>query len=1055
MSYLSELSDLSSVPSSDSDSEGPGCSCSSDTDCNCSCISGSDSDTSDSTVYIQWSSSPRQLTSTPVQNAVPLPDSESFDASSPVKGPSPLKAEKRRKKGARRRWANHRATKALITVPASDRNKRLQHAIEHLESEGLTVGDLTEYIFNPQSVAGNTLRWKHFFIKPGRGSQLLTWWVSPHACPSGRKEVEEFAISFVEEKVAGEATKMTREGTLRHEHVSKDSVTGFSFDKLFEQLQNTSAKIITRVILAITASKKQIKKGISVSRLRTKKIVVVSAIVSCLAEHSRQNNILKRIFALYLYACGTQRQVMSVLNHVGLSESYTGLTAKLPSNSGDSTSSKKNSTTQSDKSPATRAPIRKSAGSLLQLSQSMRQEARKVAARVTFGEVYDNINFADKVAEQVIGRITAIENGTCATIWPLHKAEKKDMTLTEYVKAFDQASILEISHIEHSLDEARQFKKYLIYCILRIIINHGGEGFQHFRPTLHEKAPKSSHQIEVHQTLLHPLPAMKIDESTIIGNAEVDEAIVNELGLMDKPEFHQHVRIIAGDQLSIARLRTLANLRAGHVGGYHSFAWGVWMPGLFHAKMADMHGFFVTHWGKPNTGTRNPGSLSYHNTLLRHLPISLTSLPNFRTCRDLVFVSLYARVLNCLLLVSKYTTLEKYCRHVADWDTLEKHATQIFEQYANPHVVDAHRLNRMKDQSRGDMVYENAILFLRDGLVSREFTDAIKAGDSGRVVLVLKTWAYSFRGNGRSKYAYEMLLLIHNITNVWPKNVVDIVLNNWLLNPSGKPNSFVEVDLVQEHMNYWIKYFYKAHGSNSSWDWLATISPCVDALRHLANTMKRVLGTDIGTRHAPPDLSRDIRVLMDSLKEHRVYEVEKGRKLDEDDTPVVDVVAEGLSSLLTGSALAEFNKAFVSMQERRRMSPVYGGDKINDNSPNENPLQQPSNDNNPSSSPGVSTNPSPLPPLGSETPNTPKSSRTWESGAEEPTEGDIGVLDDDEEDAYEGDESEEIEDEETLTLVSLDDVALEMDDVEVEDDGDLDEEYEGQSELVAEIMNFL
>jgi hypothetical protein len=28
---------------------------------------------------------------------------------------------------------------------------------------------------------------------------------------------------------------------------------------------------------------------------------------------------------------------------------------------------------------------------------------------------------------------------------------------------------------------------------------------------------------------------------------------------------------------------------------------------------------------------------------------------------------------------------------------------------------------------------------------------------------------------------------------------------NWVLNPSGNPNSFVEVDLVQEHMNYWIK----------------------------------------------------------------------------------------------------------------------------------------------------------------------------------------------------------------------------------------------------------
>ncbi|PPQ87507.1 hypothetical protein CVT24_010731, partial [Panaeolus cyanescens] len=302
---------------------------------------------------------------------------------------------------------------------------------------------------------------------------------------------------------------------------------------------------------------------------------------------------------------------------------------------------------------------------------------------------------------------------------------------------------------------------------------------------------------------------------------------------------------------------------------------------------------------------------------------------------------LYARVLHCLLLVSKHKTLEKYCQQVTDWDTLKKHAALILEQFANPQIVDTHRLDRLKDQSKGDMVYENAILFLRDGLISREFTDAIKAGDSGRVVLVLKLWAYSFRGNGRSKYAYEMLSLIHNITNVWPKKVTDIVLNNWLLNPSGKPNSFVEVDLVQEHMNYWIKYFYKAHGANSSWEWLATISPCVDALRHLATTMKRVLGTDIGSRHAPPDLSRDIRVLMESLKEHKVYEVEMGRKVDDDDIPVVDVIAEGMCSLLTSSALSDFNKAFVSMQERRRMRPVCGGDKTGpDSSPLEGPLHE-------------------------------------------------------------------------------------------------------------------
>lgn len=107
------------------------------------------------------------------------------------------------------------------------------------------------------------------------------------------------------------------------------------------------------------------------------------------------------------------------------------------------------------------------------------------------------------------------------------------------------------------------------------------------------------------------------------------------------------------------------------------------------------------------------------------------------------------------------------------------HARQIQATYSNPEIVEELRwkCKRSKEQSKdgkvteGDMVYENAVLFLRDALISREYTDAIKAGDSGRVLLVLKMWALSFRGNGRTKYAYEMLHIIHNLTNVFPKGV--------------------------------------------------------------------------------------------------------------------------------------------------------------------------------------------------------------------------------------------------------------------------------------------
>lgn len=274
---------------------------------------------------------------------------------------------------------------------------------------------------------------------------------------------------------------------------------------------------------------------------------------------------------------------------------------------------------------------------------------------------------------------------------------------------------------------------------------------------------------------------MNIDESTIIGNAEVVEGAYEELGVIEndpatgEKRFESiHVTIvkfILGDQLSIARLRALLNIRAGHEKGFAGFGWGVLMPGLFHSKICDTHGMLVTHWGKPNAGYRNPGCLAFHNARLQRLPIVLTSLPTFRVCRDLIFVSLYARVLHCLLLVSGHPSLDAYADSVDSFKTLEDDAKSIFTRFASTRVVSELRERRSTSTHAGDMVFENALLFLRDTLISREFSDAIKSGDSGRIVLVLKVWALSFRGSGRTKYAHEMLHLIHNMEHVWPKPI--------------------------------------------------------------------------------------------------------------------------------------------------------------------------------------------------------------------------------------------------------------------------------------------
>ena len=62
-------------------------------------------------------------------------------------------------------------------------------------------------------------------------------------------------------------------------------------------------------------------------------------------------------------------------------------------------------------------------------------------------------------------------------------------------------------------------------------------------------------------TSLHPLPSSNIDESSIIGNAEVDQATMNELALDSVPGAADRVRFLGGDQLSLARLRVLEFIR--------------------------------------------------------------------------------------------------------------------------------------------------------------------------------------------------------------------------------------------------------------------------------------------------------------------------------------------------------------------------------------------------------------------------------------------------------------------------------------------------------------
>lgn len=168
--------------------------------------------------------------------------------------------------------------------------------------------------------------------------------------------------------------------------------------------------------------------------------IVTSVATQLLGEHSHSNNFVKRIMSLYLYANGAQRQVITVISHLGISESYNNLIAKAtklvqsPSASAaldtetrdvdiqqpsfasrkvtcvdtpdvDSHRNRTQTPTQENHTKPDRKPHRpRQPGTLRKLSLSMCSMAHGVASTGLFAMSYDNINMMFRAAEQIIGR---------------------------------------------------------------------------------------------------------------------------------------------------------------------------------------------------------------------------------------------------------------------------------------------------------------------------------------------------------------------------------------------------------------------------------------------------------------------------------------------------------------------------------------------------------------------------------------------------------------------------------------------------------------------------
>ncbi|KIJ25074.1 hypothetical protein M422DRAFT_273994 [Sphaerobolus stellatus SS14] len=363
------------------------------------------------------------------------------------------------------------------------------------------------------------------------------------------------------------------------------------------------------------------------------------------------------------------------------------------------------------------------------------------------------------------------------------------------------------------------------------------------------------HPIPLHKTEQYPLPAMHIDESSI------NE--MKEHGLL----------FVDGDLLTLMLLDKVEAARRDDKDILEGLQFTIRRFGLFHCKMAGCRLVLYQYWGKPNAELC--ASLWKENLVANRKPMKAgwktDKHPPWQTSHELLHISAAAHIQDAFHTYINVENLEEWAKGVSPEEFMQV-SEQIFEKSFTSQAV--HSIRRL-DQEQRDYFYEHTLLYNRDVLVYLEYCDAIRTGDIGRVLNVLRT-----------------------LTRLeeWAPRLCELFLNNWLVNLSGKPNGWKEVDLLQEHQNYWNKSVYNAKGSNKSWDWLSMISTCVYILRDAMRTVHEAFDiTPSGNRHSSPNMAKEIALIAEYLHTEKLHTYISGRGINDGSAmePPTDLLVMG------------------------------------------------------------------------------------------------------------------------------------------------------------------
>ncbi|KAH9833452.1 uncharacterized protein C8Q71DRAFT_909496 [Rhodofomes roseus] len=409
----------------------------------------------------------------------------------------------------------------------------------------------------------------------------------------------------------------------------------------------------------------------------------------------------------------------------------------------------------------------------------------------------------------------------------------------------------------------------------------------------------------------HPARTMDVNNSTVDGNIEAIQQLCAQAGIGDptaiyatgeETDISEYVVLFHGDLGTMERVVSALKARSIEDTPWARLQFVVFVPGLFHFKMAAADGIWRI-WIKPKHARGDNTFLQYIGSLRPLETGKFSSNPTFRQMHEgIQHVGTVLRLDAWRVEVSRKLkndiTLET-------WAEQEKPSigeifalavglarTYVAGEVGGPRMFNLRRQGAQRDEQR-----ENTLLLHEHLLLYEELSWAMNAGDIGRVETVLPSWIAIFKETGKHKYAHHMTKFFTDVHYVYPPRLRRAIRLNMLVNPKGKPDSFRGVDWVEEFNNLLTKDTYGGENSNYTINRIITESPNILTYRScIANAERNYILTGLTTARGSPDMTRTFAALASRMAgELKPNEHIAGRKSN---YVIPDTVAKGTETMV-------------------------------------------------------------------------------------------------------------------------------------------------------------